>query len=35
MGRGDEVLTDEATRIIPGPALYLQHGRMLLSIRDP
>lgn len=26
---------DEATRIIPTPALDLQHGRVLFSIRDP
>lgn len=34
-GRLDQVRTDEATRIISRPALYLQHGRVLYSVRDP
>lgn len=29
------VLTDEATRIVSSPALYLQHRRMLRPVRDP
>ena len=34
-GRVNRVRTDEATRIIPTPALNLQHGRLLFSIGDP